>query len=212
MTPEQRQRALTRIRHGHSQPPTAIYRAWTAMKTRCNNKAAASWPDYGGRGIKVCERWMHSFENFLADMGEKPRGMTLDRINNDGNYEPGNCRWATASEQVTNRRATHLITYGGETMCLAFWARRFGVYESTLRRRIANFGEEMAMNITARKASGPVAHRKAFEHYAGLAAEASRERIEQLEAALRWIADEGDYTAPEGMKRVARAALAKAAT
>ena len=73
------------------------------MKTRCNNPKHRRYSDYGGRGIKVCERWM-DFNNFLADMGERPEGLTLDRIDPNGNYEPGNCRWATDSVQQTNKR------------------------------------------------------------------------------------------------------------
>lgn len=75
------------------------------MKTRCLNAKQQRYSDYGGRGIRVCARWLKSFENFLADLGERPPGKTLDRINNDGDYEPGNCRWATSSEQQRNRRA-----------------------------------------------------------------------------------------------------------
>lgn len=73
------------------------------MISRCENPRATSWKWYGARGIAVCARW-HAFENFLADMGERPNGRTLDRINNDGNYEPSNCRWATGKEQISNRR------------------------------------------------------------------------------------------------------------
>lgn len=82
-----------------------LYRTWLGMKRRCNNPNAVDYSYYGGRGIKVCNRWLESFENFLIDMGEKPdKKLSLDRVDNDGNYEPRNCRWATHSEQMLNRR------------------------------------------------------------------------------------------------------------
>jgi hypothetical protein len=91
--------------HGHSVrgAETPTYRSWKAMHTRCTNPNPSTWAHYGGRGIEICERW-RSFESFLEDMGERPEGTSIDRIDVDGNYEPGNCRWATPTEQRANRR------------------------------------------------------------------------------------------------------------
>lgn len=105
------------------------------MKDRCLNPKHKAFSDYGGRGITICDRWM-VFENFLADMGERPDGMEIDRIDNDGNYEPGNCRWVTSAENKRNTRRNVWITHDGRTMCLEDWSTETGLPKETLRSRI----------------------------------------------------------------------------
>lgn len=123
--------------HGHSQDGAgSAYLTWQNMLRRCLSPSATGYADYGGRGISVCERWS-KFENFLADMGERPAGMTIDRWpNKNGNYEPGNCRWATGSEQLYNTRRSHVVEYNGAKMTIGELASNAGVSANILRRRI----------------------------------------------------------------------------
>lgn len=110
---------------------------WRAMLRRCENEKDGSYANYGGRGISVCERWQ-SYENFLADMGERPDGLSIDRIDNNGNYEPDNCRWATAKEQARNTRSNVYYDYKGEQLCASEIAERAGVDPHLLASRLKN--------------------------------------------------------------------------
>lgn len=93
-----------KTKHTHSMTKSPEYNSWAAAKYRCTNSNDDRWKDYGGRGIKFCDRWLNSFEDFYADMGERPKNSTLDRIDTNGNYEPSNCKWSTAKEQANNTR------------------------------------------------------------------------------------------------------------
>lgn len=139
----------------HGLRGTRVYSIWAAILQRCNNPNNNGYPNYGGRGVKVCERWM-KFENFYADMGANPGGMTVDRIDNDGDYCPENCRWATQKEQVQNRRNTRLFTYKDVSMVLDDWARKIGIKRSTLSMRIYSYGWsiEKALTTPVRKKGG----------------------------------------------------------
>jgi hypothetical protein len=125
------------VHYTHGMSKTKIYRIWVSMKERCYNKTNKRYPDYGGRGINICNRWLYSFENFLEDMGEHPENMTLERIDNNKGYELNNCKWATPKEQASNRRNNVYLTYQGQTKLLKTWAKEFHLKEQTLRKRIS---------------------------------------------------------------------------
>jgi hypothetical protein len=125
------------MKHGHARrgAESPTFRTWESMLWRCQTKYGDAWKKYGARNIKVCERW-HSFENFLADMGERPHGTTLDRKDNNGHYKPGNCRWATRHEQAQNTRRNIYVEYHGEHLAVAEACRRAGVRRGLVMRRI----------------------------------------------------------------------------
>ncbi len=115
----------------HGMSRTATYQTWLSLVRRCTEPSESGYQQYGGRGIKVCERWL-KFENFFADMGVRPRGTSIERTDNDGDYSPENCRWATTAEQARNTQRTIKLTIGNETLCLTDWAKRAGLKYSTL--------------------------------------------------------------------------------
>lgn len=126
-----------------------IYEIWHGMKQRCLNPKSQSYPFYGGRGITICSRWLESVANFYADMGDRPTSShTIERVNNDGNYEPMNCRWASRAEQNENTRQTVLLTFHGETLSLGKWARKIGVPRRTLSSRLGKLGWPLEKALT----------------------------------------------------------------
>lgn len=132
----QREWATTdKLTHGMTLTPE--YRCWRAIINRCENPKSAQYKDYGGRGIAVCERWRHSFENFLADMGAKPGPKySIERLGNDLGYSPDNCRWATATEQMNNMSRNRYLDFRGERLTVSQWAKRIGIRAMNLYDRL----------------------------------------------------------------------------
>lgn len=125
---------MAKTKHVLSRTP--VYRSWENMKARCNNKNHPKYERYGGRGISVCERWLNSFQKFYEDMGDPEKGLTLDRIDNEKGYFPGNCRWATMKQQTRNTRRNIFLEYKGERKSLPEWAECLGMTYRTLYGRI----------------------------------------------------------------------------
>lgn len=134
----------------HRMYGTFTYKTWDNMKQRCFNKGNKGYSNYGGRGIGVCKRWM-SFENFLEDMGKKPKGMSIERRNNNRGYSLENCYWATQSEQSRNRRNTRKITFQGKTLCLADWADKIGINRASLWYRLYRYNWTIDRALTLKK-------------------------------------------------------------
>lgn len=128
----------SKTKHGHSLRATPEYRAWTHLRQRCTNPNEEYYANYGGRGITFCDRWRESFNNFLADMGPRPsRKHSIDRIDPNGNYEPGNCRWATPVQQANNTRRNIRLSFNGENKTVSEWARVIHLHASTIHTRIS---------------------------------------------------------------------------
>jgi hypothetical protein len=131
--------------HDYSNLPkkgSRTHQSWSCMLTRCKNPNHMQYADYGGRGITVCERWQT-----FANMGERPEGMTLDRINGDGGYEPGNCKWSNKFEQNQKRRGNVYVSYIGKTQTLKQWSRELGINYKTLHSRSLRVGPDLAIRM-----------------------------------------------------------------
>jgi len=142
---------LSRVKIANRQERRATWQVWYDMLSRCFKTGNHSYHNYGKRGITVCDRWVNSFEAFLQDMGKRPSpAHSIDRIDNDGNYEPDNCRWATLDEQARNNRRNNLLTLNGKTMCITDWAAFIGIDRTTLRDRLKTHSVEDALRMPRR--------------------------------------------------------------
>lgn len=139
-----------------------IFGIWKNMKQRCLNPHSPRYGDYGGRGIRICKRWL-KFENFYADMGSPPKGKTLDRKNNTGHYTKRNCRWAVVTQQAQNSRRAKVVRIGKTSLCISEWCRRtgitYGVYKARLR---AGWSQEKALTTAAKRQYNNVYPRSAL--------------------------------------------------
>jgi hypothetical protein len=154
-------------KHGHAKNGgSSTYKIWQMMIDRCHHDRSKSFPDYGGRGIAVCERWRESFAAFLHDMGERPVGLSIERIRNDRGYSRSNCKWATRIEQNNNSRQNRIFTFQGETLTAAQWAKRVGISRETILNRVdvQKMPVEQALTLPADMA----ATRRASSNFATL--------------------------------------------
>lgn len=147
------------LKHGHSikdgSPGYLTFICWEGMIQRCKNKNGSEYKNYGGRGISVCKRWA-SYENFLFDMGIKPEGLSIERIDNNGNYETGNCRWATPKEQANNKRTNRILEHNGIRANVTQWAEKLGVSKTGLLYRLsAGWSVERALTQPVKRYSLP---------------------------------------------------------
>lgn len=132
----------------HGMSRTSTYRSFYNMLHRCYRESHKNYDSYGGRGITVCDRWVNSFENFLEDMGEKPNGMTLDRIDNDKSYSPDNCRWANSKDQSRNTSRNVNLSLNGKTQCRVDWEIDLGISSNTIKSRIERLGWSVTKALT----------------------------------------------------------------
>jgi hypothetical protein len=150
------QNSARTTRHGQAVPgaESPAYSAWCAMKKRCLNPRHRNFRDYGGRGISVCERWL-VFENFFADMGDRPAHTSLDRIDNNAGYCPENCRWTSIKEQNNNRRSNTILRFRGKALTISQWSRETGIKDCTISERLRRgWTVKMTLTTAVRKYGG----------------------------------------------------------
>lgn len=152
--PRSPHRRQIRYIHNRTERTSPTYRSWSSLRNRCLNPNNPSYHDYGARGITVCDRWLygengiHPFTLFRIDMGERPEGMSIDRIDINGPYSPENCRWATPTQQACNRRNTFRVTYRGQTLPARVWSDIVGIRNSILYARLAQLGWDVERAFT----------------------------------------------------------------
>ncbi len=134
----------------HGMHNTKIYTVWISMKSRCNIPTDTAYKNYGAKGITVCERWLNSFENFFADMGHPEKGMSIDRKDSRGNYEPENCKWSTRIEQMRNMTSNKIITFKGESRIISEWAEYLNINYNTLYYRLKRWSVEKSLTAPIR--------------------------------------------------------------
>ena len=148
---QRRERAFVHGERGSSnEDRTATYVTWCQMRSRCSNQNNKDFKNYGERGITICDSW-GQFKNFLTDMGERPPRMTLDRRDNNGNYEKNNCRWATRKEQGRNTRVNHIVEFNGRKQPIVAWAEEYGINSGTLGTRLNKWSIKKALTTPVRK-------------------------------------------------------------
>ena len=147
---ERDQSSFADLNKTHDMSGCAEYKIWCGMKTRCFNRASNSYHLYGGRGITICDRWLHSFEAFYADMGPRPSSAyAIERIDNDGPYSPDNCKWLLKAQQAANRRMNVILTHDGLSLTVAEWSRRLGVsYRQLIHRYYRGWPVDQILNVT----------------------------------------------------------------